>query len=127
MQPKTHISYETAKALNKFLGDSAPAPMELEWFYDLSDKSVYYDPYNDPYNADPGIEPAYKLHDLLSKPFCEAIANKLPPIKVHTDCEIGWNSVCCDDVYLNLSGSYKNGGLPAVEQELLRMIEEAKQ
>ena len=109
----THISYETAKALKSFCPE-LPEPMEgnpkayygkdlLCYAHDEKDTSAHK------YTFD-GF--AYQLHDLLSKPFCEALADKLPQFKK----SMGWG------VHYELSEEYFNGGLPAVEACLMKMI-----
>lgn len=105
----THISYETAKRLKEFLGESAPDPMmgimdENSWYGEnemgficISEKLEHND------------IPAYQLHDLLSKPFAETMFPKL-----------GWLEA--RDVTTELFWAWEDGGLPAVEKALNEMI-----
>jgi hypothetical protein len=119
----THISYKTAKALKMFLGDKAPEPMDsMVWapskktFTIMDGREFYRD-------AD-YVFPAYQLHDLLSKPFCEAMAkiygNNVKPLQIlrcHVIEETG------RDIRNLLSMAYYNGGLSAVEKALMEMME----
>jgi len=88
-----HMSYELSKALKKFLGKGAPS----------SHSDKFY-----------GIIPAYTLEDLLSKPFCKALASKYKgPL---------WINKRSDLLQLNLCGRYYDNGFPAVESALWEMI-----
>ena len=55
---------------------------------------------------------AYQLHDLLSRPFCEAMAPK---------CKMFFP----EDVSAEINNAYYHGGLPAVEKALTEMMEES--
>lgn len=109
MSNQTHVSYEVSKKLKEFMGDSAPEPMDRYPMYIsgfgsrvTTDKAGNY--------TDMEKYPAYQLHDLLSKPFCEAMAY----------C-IGLNRTdVFDDIVFALTSW---GGLPAVEKALLEMME----
>lgn len=60
---------------------------------------------------------SYQLHDLLSKPFCEAFAKNLD--------EDNW-PIAKDDpeeVSKRIWAEYYDGGLPAVEKALCEMME----
>ena len=105
MTTQTHISCKTAKALKVFLQDSAPEPMGGEWHRESGIISPFYGEYE--------IYPAYQLHDLLSKPFCEAMAKK--GIQYSTT-PFG--------VAVGIMDAYYKGGIPAVEGELMRMMGE---
>ena len=116
----THISYETAKALKSFCPE-LPEPMEgnpkayygkdlLCYAHDEKDTSAHK------YTFD-GF--AYQLHDLLSKPFCEALAKKNPKhdfFEGDEPCDIPY------DISVVLMERYYEGGLPAVEACLMEMI-----
>lgn len=116
---ETHTSYEVSKRLKEFLGGSAPKPMKLQFWNivhiignTLHDKRIIH--WNDRVEVW-GIKshhkmfPAYQLHDLLSKPFCEAMENKGVKLFSHT-------------VALRLTGMYYDGGIPAVEKALMEMM-----
>jgi len=113
---KTHISYEVAKRLKEFLGKSAPEPLgNGAYFYDnngnkaskinIMDGPRYGIIYNNPF-------PAYMLHDLLSKEFCEAMS-------IRKFGDIGWANMCGGTLW----SLYFCGGMPAVEKALLEMME----
>lgn len=99
---KTRINYETARKLKEFC-PGLPEPMEYLVYAksDTVDRICVYD-------CGDGVF-AYQLHDLLSKPFCEAMAIK-------TGRQSGY-------VNWKLSRTYLSGGLPAVEAELMKMME----
>lgn len=105
----THISYKTAKALKEFLADSAPEPMDRKYFL-IGAGSANPKPMK-VFEPEKSLTPAYQLHDLLSKPFCEAMANKLKGV---------WTSLWVAD---KIAGVYFDSGLPAVEAELIRLME----
>jgi hypothetical protein len=100
----THITFATAKLLHEFLGESAPEPMIDDWY---------------------ALEPLdqrepcrkYMLHDLLSKPFYEAMAGKYFPrgfaLRVQR----------VDHIYKTICQSYWSCSLPAVEAALVEMME----
>lgn len=106
----THIPYETAKRIKAFLGDGAVEPMG-------------HDKYQDEYeNRDTGrreMYPMYELCDLLSRPFCEAMAKKHPHARYFDGkCEdFPWEICLC------LNEANFNGGLPAVCKALEEMME----
>jgi len=119
---RTYISYEVSKRLKEFLGESAPCPADNLFYCPTEfDKPGKAPAIIEEFEILDGYEgfPAYQLHDLLSKPFCEALAKRLPnsPIryfnlfKARTSSEI-------------LSENYYSGGLSAVEKELMKMIME---
>lgn len=113
----THITYETAERLKEFLGKDAPEPMELMWWDEFENISFFQE-----------IEkyPAYQLHDLLSKPFCEAMANRIPEIIVSdpmgTDEKINLGKMSWEDVSFEIYAGNKKGGLTAVEEALEEMM-----
>lgn len=117
----THISYETAKKLKEFLGVSAPFPMRREvWIIvDGKPKVNWVTPLGAELYGENKI-PAYELHDILSKPLCEAFV------------EAGKIKFCFDedeitdfiaDWSTDIAYAYWNGGLPAVEKALCEMME----
>ena len=110
---KVHTSYEVSKRLKEFMGESAPEPM---------DKKCYEDKFGSIVCAwyKSSSYPAYQLHDLLSKPFCEAF------VKVGakrfgfgedeiTDFVADWST--------EMAHAYWNGGLEAVEAALMKMMD----
>ena len=103
----TYISYKTAKMLKEFLGEGAPEPMDdINWWINDEITNI----------------PKYSLHDLLSRPFCEALARKN---KVMVK-EWGMETTAKDHVGFSIAESYYNGGFPAVEKELLKIIGEER-
>lgn len=105
----THITYKTAKMLKEFLGESAPRPMMCEYWVKDGGKIM-----RDIFNVAPVGSPAYQLHDLLSKPFCEAMGKKMK-----------WDSLeeAMYVVNQNINNCFYKGGLPAVEKVLIEMME----
>lgn len=103
----THISYKTAKRLKEFLGERMPKPMDSSESFDKEGRKTY------PVNI------TLKLHDVLSKPFCEAMAKKVCPIIKDDgfDIEDYW------DIALIILRDYQDGGLPAVGKALIEMME----
>ena len=106
----TRISYETARKLKEFLGESAPEPMDDKYF--IAHSSGKIENCNGklftPIHGEQYF-PRYSLHDLLSKPFCEALENIGVRLFSHT-------------IVLRLSNMYYDGGLPAVERSLMEMM-----
>ncbi len=119
----THTNYELSKALKKFLGEDAPEPMDkIGWGIGIYSFPGEADKYDLTMTCEAtNISPAYTLEDVLSKPFCEAamikysIANELVMTKTMLDRNI-------DELANRLCMSYFNGGFPAVEKELARLI-----
>ena len=113
----THISYETAKRLKEFLGDSAPEPIKGVfgeiWLYD---PECPEDGILQGVSISAGDYPAYQLHDLLSKEFCEAMEEKYE----NGGERQGFNP---SDLAHEITSKYYDGGLPAVEKALLEMME----
>ena len=115
---ETHTSYEVSKRLKEFLGESAPEPVNCaapwidksgrHWFVkeeaEASGEEVAY---------------VYQLHDLLSKPFTNAMFEKIGVVEM-TDTDMGIEDDY--DVFLKISYSYYEGGLPAVEKALMEMM-----
>ena len=102
----THISYETARKLKDFLKESAPEPMDIMYV------SRTYQPFASYY--------AYQLHDLLSKPFCEAFV-KAGKVKFGFDEDEVTDFIA--DWSTEIAYAFWNGGLPAVEKTLCEMME----
>lgn len=139
---ETHISYATAKALKEFLGDKAPEPMAQEYFIGhhkdeamtWADCDNWHNNQMHGHNEKEIAVPAYQLHDLLSKEFCEAMVEsgatffiqwiadghkkgRYKKLKANMPIEdAGWLAKELFHAY------YFNGGLPAVEAELMRMM-----
>ena len=108
----THISYKTSKALKEFCPE-LPEPMGDTWYR------------NDGVLCDSWIDrrdirfPAYQLHDLLSRPFCEALSKKNPKhnfFEGDEPCDIPY------DISIVLMERYHDSGLPSVEACLMEMI-----
>jgi hypothetical protein len=107
-----HTSYKVSKALKEFLGESAPEPME-EYFWWPEDSTHPYPEMRKGEAWSGESYPAYQLHDLLSKPFLDAFTDKRSP----DDCD-GM------DAYTSIIvEAYQDGGIPAVETGLCRMME----
>lgn len=115
----THISYKVSKMLKEFLGESAPEPTDTAyWVTHQYTRDIFMAHKNDGAQVD-YIAPAYQLHDLLSKPFCEAMAKtKCMTLFADGSCPWSWGSY-----YDRLSMENKDGGLPAVEKALCEMME----
>jgi hypothetical protein len=112
----THITYETAKRLKEFLGESAPEPMGVK-----EKCARWWGPhgfFND-YRIK-GDVPAYQLHDLLSKPFCEAFV-KAGAKKFGFDEDEVTDFIA--DWSTEMAYAYWNGGMEAVERDLIKMME----
>jgi hypothetical protein len=115
----THtISYNTAKRLKEFLGEFAPEPM-VNKSYDsrgIFDSAVKFPP----------NYPAYQLHDLMSKPFAEAMAyrrDKMVCVPGKTQGKKFIKEVA-EVIAHDLLNKYYDGGLPAVESALMEMMEQ---
>ena len=101
---QTHITYETAKALKSFCPE-LPEPMDGMYIkIGVSSNGESY--------------PRYALHDILSKPFCEAFADRL-----YRRNGPQFTTASAECHFMNLAGEYWRGGLPAVEVELIKMME----
>ena len=109
------FSYEVCKRLRKFFGKDVPAPIDNElWCYvpprisstDDAAKSMKNHPY---------LSPVYKLHDVLSKEFCEAFCKR----SHRPQSSVGY-------IGIKIMYAYQEGGYPAVEEELIRMMENNK-
>ena len=111
----THITYKTAKRLKEFLGKDAPEPMmeQYYWVYDDGEDTGPLDKEDvcTKYGKMPKPEAhSYQLHDILSKPFCEAMAKNTPRWKP-------------DNIGYSLFTAYFMGGLPQTEKALCEMME----
>jgi hypothetical protein len=120
---RVHISYEVSKKLKEFLGESAPEPMEKAWYrwyetgrvkgplsykFTEGDDELYV------------LVPAYRLEDLLSRPFCEAFV-KVGAKKFGFDEDEITDFVA--DWSTEMAYAYWNGGLEAVEAALMKMMD----
>lgn len=113
---QTHTSYKVSKMLKKFMGESAPEPIDgVKYCSGCESLSNMITP-NGCVACCPDNShtiPAYQLHDLLSKPFLDAFTDKWSP-----DDSDGM------DAYTSfIVEAYQDGGLPAVEAELMKMME----
>jgi hypothetical protein len=114
-----HTSYELSKALKEFLGDSAPEPMDGIYCYGkdkLLDKADWS-------KLPSKCIPAYTLDDILSKPFCEAMAKAIRKnqAKNFKPSPMDVQNLGIELRYI-LSKEYYAGGFPAVELALKRLI-----
>lgn len=116
---ETHTSYKLSKMLNEFLGESAPEPMGNTQWVNLKEETGTQGIDGEPHiyctrpvkcSKYPYRPRAYRLEDLLSKPFAEAMFPKL-----------GWLEA--RDVTTELFWAWEDGGLPAVEEALCKMME----
>ena len=110
---QTHISYKLSKALKEFLGKDAPEPMDDLDYYTVAFDTPEHEKFGDKI-------PCYALHDLLSKPFCEAFV-KVGKVKFGFDEDEVTDYIA--DWSTEMSYAYWNGGLSAVEVELFKMME----
>ena len=106
-QYKTVISEKTSRVLKEFLGNKCPKPIHCgggadEQYFTMYDEGCY----------------RYMLHDLLSKPFCEAMC----PLIVAIDRGYGFVRTP-PGIYLELCKANYKGGLPSVEKALIEMME----
>jgi hypothetical protein len=122
---KTHTCFDVSKKLKEFLGESAPAPMDgIHAYYckGCGTHGSYRIPktemaccHDNNYNI-----PSYSLHDLLSKPFCEAFGKNLDGDD--------WPMAKDDPELISKRfwAEYFDGGLSAVERALMEMMKEGK-
>lgn len=101
-----YLSHSTAKKLHIFLGDNAPKPLSQSESFDKVGAKTY-----------PKYM-RYQLHDLLGKPFCYAMANKVCPIIIEDgfDIEDYW------DIALKILCEYQSGGMQAVDTEVCKIM-----
>ena len=111
-----HTSYELSKALKEFLGDSAPEPMENAYY--VSDGSIWEN-LSKELITEKAVCPAYTLEDILSKPFCEAIIDS---ISDYDWCDKVQRGVHQSNLGIDFAIKYYDGGFPAVELALKRLI-----
>jgi hypothetical protein len=115
-----HTCYEVSKRLKEFLGKDAPEPITPIW-WDAHPPAVQrvigpaVDGYADNSNwrdlmREHNMPPAYQLHDLLSKPFFEAMENRMG----NKDQNGSLSMLACH---------YFDGGMEAVEKALCEMME----
>ena len=95
---RTHITYETAKRLKEFCPE-LPEPMGQSKSFNTKGEKTY------------PVYFRYRIEDVLSKKFCEALAGK-------TMGAFGPQWAAAE-----LGYAYYHGGLPAVEAELMKMME----
>jgi len=112
----TYTSYALSKALREFLKESAPEPMQnADSSYCVSCKKCNNGA--NCKNKKNRVRPIYSLHDLLSRPFVEAMAKK----RYNSD------HYHFPEIYrATISDAYYNGSLPAVETALMEMMKESK-
>jgi hypothetical protein len=101
-----HTCYTTSIALKKFLHNSCPEPLDkCYWINEHGDiRSVYKEEVQEWYI------PIFCLHDLLSKPFCEAMENRIGNKDQNGELSM-------------LACHYFDGGIEAVEKALCEMME----
>lgn len=116
------IQYTTAKKLKEFLGESAPRPIvNLYWPRIKGAKQpsrnhfVGCCPSCDKHDKEIGMLPAYQLHDLLSKPFCDAIQRKR--------YGSAFAKFTVEEMYKRLCAENYDGGMEAVEKCLLSLMD----
>jgi len=114
-----HTCYTTSIALKKFLHNSCPEPLDkCYWINEHGDiRSVYKEEVQEWYI------PIFCLHDLLSKPFCEAFV-KVGAKKFGFDEDEITDFVA--DWSTDMAYAYWNGGLEAVEAALMKMMDGEK-
>ena len=124
---RTRTSYAVSKRLKEFLGESAPEPMGNEFVWQWPDTPVVWhmDEGSEYPPKDPSIVsyPAYRLEDLLSRPFCEAFV-KVGAKKFGFDEDEITDFVA--DWSTEMAYAYWNGGLEAVEAALMKMMDKEK-
>lgn len=118
MTPQIHTSYEVSKRLKEFLSEAAVEPMGNTYWVRHYYAQMVVGEWSEPILVTNGktivakeCSPAYRLEDLLSRPFCNAMADKLCPCDAEQ---------VCDKIY----SAHKNGGLPAVQSALMEMMNE---
>ena len=125
---QTHISYKTSKRLKEFLGRSAPEPMEdIFWFLRYETQGIghkYHEPtlVKDKMGLQGIVYPAYQLHDLLSKPFCEAFIKERFARGLNHEAA-AWELTGHLERMIN---EYYSTGLPAVERALCEMMGDSR-
>ena len=118
---RTHTSYEVSKRLKEFMGEGAPEAMDhVRWIVPLNGSKPYTFPARDNVIMAHDVQrvPAYQLHDLLSRPFCEAFLDALE--KKTGYCPVDGNDDLAIDI---IARKYFFYGLPAVERALIEMMD----
>lgn len=108
------ITYETAKKLKAFLGESAPLTNRY-WYVKTINNQIKLTEWA----CDLGevlLAPAYSLEDLLSKPFCEAMEKAYEKGGKNN----GFNP---KDFAHEITNIYYNSGMEAVKRTLIEMME----
>lgn len=101
-----YLTHATAKKLHIFLGDMAVKPLSQSESFDKLGRKTY---------------PKYlrfQLHDLLSRPFCNAMEAKICPVIIDDgfDIEDYW------DIALVILREYQSGGMEAVDAEICKIM-----
>lgn len=115
-----YTSYTTSKKIKDFLGESAPEPINDDWWYcndpDFPNSVKHGKDIYGMTGKDYGDPAAYQLHDLLSKPFTKAMETKLnEPFKDKDRLDY--------EIALKIFHEYRDGGMEFVERALLGMME----
>ena len=117
----THITYATAKALKEFCPE-LPEAMEDHPLAYYGKDLLHYVPAEKETEMHKQIFSgfAYQLHDILSREFCEAFGKVC--VRKTATYEEELYEMWWEDYSVRLHGKYMDGGLPAVEAELMRMM-----
>ena len=121
-----HTNYELSKALKAFMGESAKHPCDNRWWIESQAK-----PDGEPFLFQDDDElvyrktgivcyPAYSLEDILSRPFCKAMAKNHPHRKALDKYDRG-EDLAWDTAYF-LHGVFYNKGFKGVELALKSLI-----
>lgn len=102
------ISYDVAGKIYKFLGETAPEPLDEMWHTLKPGVAISGGVFGGKIRY---VGPAYQLHDLLDKPFTLAFSAR-----------IGKTRSYAIDLYKELAMEYFNSGLPAVEKRLCEIM-----
>ncbi|MGD9642815.1 MAG: hypothetical protein AB7V08_08755 [Elusimicrobiales bacterium] len=104
-----YVNYKVCKKIKDILGSDAPLPLDLKFF--ATDKILFTCAVTSLKSYD---IPAYQLHDILSKKFCEALANLFE------------SGVFCNSTYIAvcLLDAYQTEGFNSLETELEHIINE---
>lgn len=107
-----YITYETAKKLSEFLGESAPKAIGGKYWATINGEQQR----RNIYMGHLGIAsyPAYRLEDLLSRKFCVTFAIKIKDVLFSNP------DILMEEL---VAKYYYSGGLPAVEAALIQMME----
>jgi hypothetical protein len=122
-EKRTRISYEVAKVLKEFLGDSAPDPIGNDWWYhndpDFPNHITHGPNIYGKTGKEYGDYPAYRLEDLLSREFCEALCSKKGIEFIVKNDELFVDNVWGMQQKLNCA--YYYGGLDLTERVIIEM------